>query len=259
MHWVVQGDGVFDQHEWDAITQTFDRFDLPYSVHTVVPFVGGLQPDIEVPDGRAICLGSYAMRHAAARKGWTPGVYDLAEFDFTRQLQAWGTHLLNAGSAILPFGRVKLESERFVRPVDDTKSFTGRVFQPPEFAQWQRDVEALGPSYDGPLTLATLVQVTTPRTILQEVRYWVVGGRLVSRSTYKLGSQVRYESRVDERFDLFAMEMVALWQPLPAFVLDVCDTPEGLRIVEINTLNSAGFYAADIQQIILALDALNAP
>lgn len=65
MLWVVQGDGVFYPHEWHAITQTFERFGLPYSVHTVVPFVGELQPDIDVADGRAICLG--LLCHASCR------------------------------------------------------------------------------------------------------------------------------------------------------------------------------------------------
>jgi hypothetical protein len=46
------------------------------------------------------------------------------------------------------------------------------------------------------------------------------------------------------------------WQPQRAFVLDVAETADGPKIVEINTLNSAGFYAADIQRIVLALEEL---
>ncbi len=47
--------------------------------------------------------------------------------------------------------------------------------------------------------------------------------------------------------------------PLETFVIDVCSVPgegEGrhdIKIVEINTLNSAGYYAADIQKLIMAL------
>lgn len=45
---------------------------------------------------------------------------------------------------------------------------------------------------------------------------------------------------------------------LEAFVLDICEVEGGLRIVEINTLNSAGFYAADVQRLVMALeDAFN--
>lgn len=42
----------------------------------------------------------------------------------------------------------------------------------------------------------------------------------------------------------------------PRFVIDVCDTPDGLRIVEINTINCAGFYAGDIQRLVAALEVL---
>lgn len=257
MHWVLQGGGLFSVHEWDALTGTLERFGVPYSVHKVVPFVGELLPDLDVPDGRAICFGSYSMRHVAAAKGWNPGVYDLIAFDFEVQRSKWGRHLLNFNSQVCPFGTVEFDAPKFVRPVDDTKVFAGRVFEPGEFGEWQRNVASLGVKHDGPLTAATLVQVSAPQTIYREVRYWIISGAIVSRSTYRTGSTVRYEARVDERYDAFVYEMVAIWQPLPAFVLDVCETQDGLRIVEINTINSAGFYAADIQSIVLALEALS--
>jgi ATP-grasp domain, R2K clade family 3 len=47
---------------------------------------------------------------------------------------------------------------------------------------------------------------------------------------------------------------VAEWQPHEAFVIDVCETSDGLRIVEINTLNAAGFYAGDVQKLALCLE-----
>ncbi|MDQ1830369.1 ATP-grasp domain-containing protein [Massilia scottii] len=44
------------------------------------------------------------------------------------------------------------------------------------------------------------------------------------------------------------------WSPHDAFVIDACDCANGMKIVEINTLNSSGFYAADVQRLMLALD-----
>lgn len=54
--------------------------------------------------------------------------------------------------------------------------------------------------------------------------------------------------------------MIAKWQPHDAFVLDVCSVPDdgdgwlGIKVVEINTLNSAGFYAANIPKLVMALE-----
>lgn len=258
MHWVLQGGGLFSAHEWDALTATLERFEIPYSVHRVVPFVGELLPDIDIPDGRVICFGSYAMRHAAAAKGWTPGVYDLVEWEFEVQRDRWGPHLLNADAEVGPFGAIAFDTPKFVRPIDDTKVFAGRVFEPEEFRDWQLKVASLKEGLDGSLTVATIVQVSEPQAIYREVRYWVIGGEIVTRSVYKIGETVHYDNRVDERYDAFAGEMVSIWQPLPAFVLDICETKDGFRIVEINTINSAGFYAADIPSVVLALEALNA-
>ena len=65
-----------------------------------------------------------------------------------------------------------------------------------------------------------------------------------------------YAPDVDERLDRFVMDAIADWQPHRAFVIDVCDTPDGPRIVEINTINAAGFYAGDVQRIVAALEEM---
>jgi hypothetical protein len=62
------------------MVETLDRFELPYSVHRVVPFVGELLPEPELTTDDVICIGSYSMRHAAKKYGWNPGVFDLEPF-----------------------------------------------------------------------------------------------------------------------------------------------------------------------------------
>ena len=130
------------------------------------------------------------------------------------------------------------------------------MFEPGEFATWQRRVCDLNPDFETRLTPETLIQVCRPKLILAEYRYWIAGGEIATRSLYKRGARVVYSSEVDERIDGFVREAIADWQPHRAFVIDVCDTPDGPRIVEINTLNAAGFYAADVQRLVWALEEL---
>ena len=47
-----------------------------------------------------------------------------------------------------------------------------------------------------------------------------------------------------------------MWQPARAFVLDTALTPDGPRIVEVNCINSAGFYGADVKCIVVAVEAM---
>jgi len=38
--------------------------------------------------------------------------------------------------------------------------------------------------------------------------------------------------------------------------MDIADTPDGLKVIEINNINSAGFYDADPQKIIMAIEEM---
>jgi hypothetical protein len=253
VHWILQ-ENLFKESEWENLVSTLERFGVPYSVHKVVPFVGELQPDVDVPGGRAICFGSYSMRHVAKAKGWNPGVYDLEPFDFTAQVYHWTRHMLNADAELLPFEEVKFDGLMFVRPVKDSKVFAGTVFDGEEFEEWRHLVCELNMDYGTSLASDTLVQVCRPKEIYQEARFWVVDGKIVTQSLYKRGRTVIYSDIVDSHLRDFAQSMVDIWRPLDAFVIDVCDTPHGPRVVEINTINSAGFYAANVTELVLALE-----
>lgn len=253
MHWILQ-DGLHAEAGWSELVATLQRFGLPFSLHKVVPFVGELLPEPALGHANVICFGSYSMRHVARRHGWQPGVFDLHEQDFERQRQHWGRHLLNAGSKVSSFADASFDAdELFVRPVNDSKYFAGRVFKRDEFNAWQRRVCELGLDDISSLTPQTLVQLAPPLRIHAEYRFWIVHGRIVTQSLYKRGSRVLYENFVDERLHRYVEQRLAEWQPLDSFVIDVCDTDAGIRIVEINTLNAAGFYAADLQRLVLAL------
>jgi len=176
--------------------------------------------------------------------------------DFHAQLAAWGDRMLNADSRVMAFKDVRLDRPTFLRPIDDSKYFAGRVFDADEFEDWRRRVCDLGEDHGTSLSPTTQVQLCLPKTIHAEYRYWIVGGEIATKSMYKLGRKVMYASDVDDRLDRFVMAAITDWQPHRAFVIDVCDTPDGQRIVEINTINAAGFYAGDVQRLVAALEAL---
>lgn len=258
MHWILQ-ENLFKEAEWDTLVQTLERFGIPYSVHKVVPFVGELIPAPEPKQDKVICFGSYSMRHSAKAFGWTPGVYDLEPFDFKVQCEHWGAEMLNYDSKVVPFKDAHWEDDglpRFLRPIHDSKVFPGKVYEWREFRDWQRNVCVLELDYGNSLTAETLVQVSTLKKIYEEYRYWIVDGKIVTKSLYKRGDRVMYSSEVSEYYDSYVLDMIGIWQPHRAFVIDVCSTPDGPRIVEINTINAAGFYAGDIQKLVMALEEL---
>jgi hypothetical protein len=95
------------------------------------------------------------------------------------------------------------------------------------------------------------------REIAQETRCWIVDRKLVTASVYRRYETVIYESNVDEDVRAFAQSIAEeAWQPHRAYVLDVARVGDQLKVVEVNTLNSAGFYAADMQKLVEAIEAM---
>lgn len=292
MHWVLQ-ENLFKETEWENLVGCLDRFNIPYSIHKVIPFVGELVPPVEPKDKKVICFGSYSMRRSAVKNNWQPGVYDLEPINFKVQLEHWGDLMLNADSVISRFEDAKFpispygicsahakknaecsicavelpELNAFIRPIEDSKVFAGRVFDYQEFTDWQRKVCVLEEDFGDSLTKDTLVQVCCPKKIYAEYRFWVVDGKLVTASLYKRGDRVIYSPNVDQHVWDFAQSVIkhgditcsmgnSAWQPHRAWVLDVCETDEGMKIVEINTINASGFYAGNVTDIVMALETM---
>ncbi|MDQ1812875.1 ATP-grasp domain-containing protein [Massilia sp. CCM 9210] len=254
MHWILQ-DGFLSETGWDALIANLERFGIAYSVHAVVPKTGELLPPPGIDHANVICIGSYSMRHVAAKHGWIPGVFDLYAQDFGQQRAHWGHHMLNAGAVVTTVRDARFSGEQmFVRPINDSKYFSGRVFDANAFSAWQSAVCDPAANHATSLAPDTLIQLSRPVAIYAEYRFWIVGGDIVTQSLYKRGSQVMYSSDVDERLTQFVSARSGEWSPHDAFVIDACDCANGMKIVEINTLNSSGFYAADVQRLVLALD-----
>lgn len=53
---------------------------------------------------------------------------------------------------------------------------------------------------------------------------------------------------------VFAKAMLDIYQPAKAFVLDIAITLFGPKIIEVNNINSSGFYASNIEDIVVAIE-----
>ncbi len=255
MHWILQ-DNLFNENAYQVLLDTIKQFGLSHSVHKVVPFVGELHPDIGLDTNNVICMGSYSLRHIARQRQWNPGVFDLEPFNFHVQLEHWDNNMLNSDATVSKFKDVVFKSERhFVRPIEDSKIFSGAIFHQEDFEDWQHKVCELNEHYGNTVSSESLVQTCALKNIYSEHRFWIVRGKIVTASTYKQGRSVIYSELPSSSFVFpYVEEMIKVWQPHDAFVMDIADTEDGLKIIEINTLNSSGFYAANIQKLVMSLE-----
>jgi len=255
MHWVLQED-IYKEEGFGVLLTALERLELSHSLHKVVPFSSTLQPEAKFgKDEPVIVMGTVAMVRIALERGWLPGAYFNRDFTFEVYLRSpWQPHLLNGGGHVCTFAQVPKQSEPFfIRPVHDTKTFTGFVAEREEFAEWQREVFADDHSV---LNGGTCVLVAAPQEIYSEYRVYLVDGKAVTGSLYKRGGQLVTDSRVEDDIFRFAEQRAADWSPASAFVMDVARTPGGPRIVEAGCLNAAGYYKSDMAKVVMALEEL---
>lgn len=271
MRWVLETNR-FEEDGWERLLSAVKRRGLPLTIVKTIPFGGGLsveEGDLPGPEEKTFVMGTYTLTNYAKHLGWKPGAV-LDNLNFQIQQQNWGSTMLNHDGETYEFGSVPQFSElMFMRPTHDTKAFTGRVVDWGEYSEWRDRVQKLwddGLLLEGDLlTPDTPVVVSSKKEIYAETRTWVVPGATIHRtsltpvvtsSQYKVGTIKRYQEQfyTDLRVLEFVDRVVSKWYPNEAFVMDVADTPDGLRVIEVNNLNSSGFYKADLGRLVESLE-----
>jgi hypothetical protein len=258
MQWILQS--YEDTHK---LAEALDRVGIPFSWHKVVPFVGTLEPQpiVENPDA-VVMFGAYSMWRTAEEIGYKPGVFRLRPFVGEA---AWQPYLLNGPDARLvrlrdiPSAITADDTDWFVRPVEDNKEIAGTVMDGTALVSMAEGVLKLEPHEIplGSLRHDTELMLCEPVRIMKEWSLWAVGGRIVTWSLYKEGARVVYRPEIDDDALEFAQNMVDLNPGYSdAFVIDVCRTADGLFLLETNNINSAGFYAADLAKLVMAIEGL---
>lgn len=269
MHYIVQ-ENIFRESNYQIILDALDRLSLPYSVVRIFPFVDKIcllsdipesfsvdeLPDYEPPSKNVFVFGAVKLGRISNKRGWIPGSMLNENHDFNVYGPRYGENLLNHDSMICTVGdslAVKWHAgeEKFIRPCRDSKSFTGKLFTE---NQWFDLAGFHEIDKTEIFNEDTTIQIASPKDIQKEIRLWVVDGKVVTGSQYKLGTLILSDEKYEKDAEDFAEEMIKLFQPARAFVMDVCLTNGKWKIVEINCINASGFYKANAQKLLVALE-----
>ena len=274
MHWLLQQQALSREIDlFESIVHTLDRGGMPWTAVRALSFTDKIvaaDEDVngkelsEIPElvlnikGPVIVYGSYTLALIAAKKSWTPGAFVNEFFTHDAWVEGWGADtLLNGSASVCRLDELESamldRANVFLRPLEDTKSFSGTVLSRDEALWWAKNVVA---AKSPMLNSATKIVVAATRSILAEYRLFVVDGRVVTSSLYKLGERVISNAYTPDNVLDFAKRCIEQWVPDRAFVLDIAETLEGLFIIEVNNINSSGVYAADISKLIQELDAM---
>lgn len=216
-------------------------------------------PKINVP-GPIVVYGSVNfIQQVQKLEHLSIGVFGTPEtFTYKSWAHNYGEMLLNSpdGVELTTIGDFALNKREekdfiFVRPQHDTKSLVGQVWLVKDFLAWTQ--EAKKGVYAG-VNKDTPVVIATPYGVEAEWRLFVVDNKVVAASQYRKRGKLYKEEGAPEDVLAFAQKAIEKWSPVPAYVLDVCHSAGNCYIVEAQGFNSAGHYAANIEEVAKAVN-----
>jgi hypothetical protein len=202
---------------------------------------------------RAVVYGpAQAVVYACETYGWLSWV-DTAAQSCTRYYPAFGEHLVNADYVFLPIGDAARRwnwltslwpsegGKLFVRPNDNQKSFAAEVMDCSDIVRLQR---AFDPD--------ALIVVAPVKRLHREWRCFMHHDRYLTGSLYRQDGESLRSAQVPAEVIEFANKMAALRYPglPPVWVVDVAETDDGLRVLEVAGCDSVGFYLSDCDLIV---------
>jgi len=248
MKYLIQ-DSLYKEFHEERLIHTLNRMGLEYEMFSLQYFVD----DIEVKTDRTdvMVFGAVKAAHLAKKYKWNPGSFYNENHDYIVYSKYYKENMLNWDSKIQKASdTIDIDGPFFARPTGDTKLFKGKAYENVE--EWNNDA-----SYfltNNPNSKDELIQVDPLQNILQEIRCFIVKGKVITASMYKLGNVVLYKECMDDDIIEYANNMASIYQPADAFVMDICRTDNGVKIVECNCINCAGFYDIDMQKLIVSLE-----
>lgn len=220
-------------------------------------------PSLEGPVVFHGSLGNAARIAALGR--WTPGAlcntegfhcsawYPAAqEWLVHEDFQSTTVEALVGNPLEVAGGLMDASGEVFVRPDSPLKPFSGRVVR---LEGLTRDHLDHGFYYDDP---ALPIVVSRTRSLGTEWRFVVAEGRVVTGCTYEAqgrkGAGAEVEPAAASRAETIAREFEG---PDPLYILDLVETEDGVKMVEINPFSGADLYTCDKARIVEAVAKLS--
>jgi len=254
MFYIVQ-DNLFrwENHiESISLQEHMDRLGLEYETVQILPFIDTIEFKTQRKD--VFAFGALKMARIAKKYDWKPGVIMTPNHDYNVYKNYYKEHLLNYDSKVI---KIKEDfdweiEQYFIRPTEDTKTFTGKVFEKDEWKNYKHYLLTNG--HETTLTEDTPIQIATPKKLYKEIRFFIVGGKISTCSQYRLGYKLALSVDVDQEAYDFVNEMIKIYQLAEAFVLDVALTKDGWKIVEPGCCSCAGFYKSNIPKLLISLE-----
>lgn len=164
-------------------------------------------------------------------------VFSLEQYSFDKLWQIFGKHNFINNDAIICHSKdIKwLEEEYFIRPLEDTKSFNGGIYNKNSLV------------FEGMILYSTLKHIT------REYRFFVIDNNIITGSLYKVNGRLETSPIIDDHALAFVHTMIEKFN-YPGYVIDVAAIDHEYKIMELNCFNASGFYDINLYKYIMAVE-----
>lgn len=245
------------ENDINQIQSVCNTHSIPYEEVFVIPFVDTL-PEFTVDHIENFYYGSTTFITKVYEKLKPKGIFFNPEiFQISNYIEKWGEDMLNYDAIVTtldeflskkPYAEDK---QFFVRPNADDKSFDGNVMTYKQLCNWNNNMLQFD---DTKLTLQSKIVISQPYNISKEWRLYVVNGKVISGSLYRENFKLKKDAYVPDEVIHYANERIKEYTPANSFAMDICLCGDGLYIIECGCINSVGFYNADKEKILLAIN-----
>lgn len=163
------------------------------------------------------------------------------------------SYVVTTAAALVADGPLHEFGDRvFVRPDSPLKPFGGRVLDRDRITLAALDHGFYYDDEELSVVVAPAVEVGA------EWRFVVAGARVVAGSGYAPDGRTAGTAITDSHASWhYAADVITrLSPPDPVYILDVCETPAGLRVLELNPFSGADLYNCDRRAVVEAVHEL---
>jgi hypothetical protein len=234
---------IWNEYGYERFIQSIEDANVDYEMINMIPFTEDFEEELTfVP---AQVFGSTRFVNVAKKKGlntfpnFKPNAFEM----FPKEL--W----INSQGEIKKFGELDIKSPVFLKPFTD-KFFTGVVVESnSDLEKIQLSTSFIEDEKE------ELVCVSDVIKIEQEIRFFVINETVITGSGYKdRGVGNHFAIDTSHPAHIAAKGILEKGQSLcNGFVMDLGLVGDEWKIVELNNLNSSGFYKCNTDAIVNAL------
>ncbi len=258
MFWLIKR-GFENDPKYRELCLNIKRFEIKHTFCNVIPFSTEVISDTPLDSIKdpVFNYGSYNLSKIVKSMGLKPGAFISENISLNNLLEHYGPEMFNSD---MIFGTIKdIEPQVnnfFIRPMEDSKSFTAQVLDIENFKYFKSNILNLDSEEYSTIKPNTMVSICSPKNIDQEIRFFIIDSKISTYSTYKIGDRVVYSPEVDQYIIDYVKDVIKIYEPDVAYCLDIAVSGGQPKILEINSINSAGLYAIDTQKFIFDIEDL---